>query len=467
MYAQQLGFTSSWKMLTRDAGWLKPLCILTLVGWIPILGQIVVLGYAYEWARLTAWGVDATPKQHGVDYGKVLATGGRAFLVMLTMSIVIGVVLSPFFHVGLDDLITTLPFTVGSLGWYVFGGMSDIMGPGMIGVVLGLLVGTVLLAAMMRATLYDSFSAGWRIDRIAQMIGRDAGGFFKTFAVSLLGALVILSYGLVCLLVFGVVLLGGFVAVMRDASLMFWHGGMDSLSAYAIQRLLSLGVGPVLLVVLLVILAIFVYGLVANAMQLVAINACGQWFCRFAVDRWGVSSDPLPDGVPVGHAHQGAPHVGTASAPVPPAERDGDAAGWQPADRADASATAGGASSYWDDPDDVVPRGGTGASQTAGVPEEPGDGAVAGPVGAAPAPVSADVAPAADAAPTSEPGTETPSAQDPVPSAAPAPAPGAEAPAPAPASDGSAAASDAASASHGPILLGPVQAEDDDAQGQA
>ena len=44
MYAQQLGFVSSWKMLTRDKGWIKPLLILTLVGWIPILGQIAILG---------------------------------------------------------------------------------------------------------------------------------------------------------------------------------------------------------------------------------------------------------------------------------------------------------------------------------------------------------------------------------------------------------------------------------------
>ena len=62
MLSRQLGFTSSWKMLTRDKGWLKPLCVLALVGWIPILGQIVVFGYGFEWARLTAWGIDAAPK---------------------------------------------------------------------------------------------------------------------------------------------------------------------------------------------------------------------------------------------------------------------------------------------------------------------------------------------------------------------------------------------------------------------
>ena len=49
MLSHELGFMSSWKMLTRDKGWIKPILVLTLVGWIPILGQIAVLGYALEW----------------------------------------------------------------------------------------------------------------------------------------------------------------------------------------------------------------------------------------------------------------------------------------------------------------------------------------------------------------------------------------------------------------------------------
>ena len=108
MYAQQLGFTTSWKMLTRDKGWIKPILMLTLVGWVPILGQIAILGYGLEWARLTAWGVDAAPKQRGVAYGKVLATGGIAFLVMLTMGLVTGIVDTILF--GRWYSITSLPF---------------------------------------------------------------------------------------------------------------------------------------------------------------------------------------------------------------------------------------------------------------------------------------------------------------------------------------------------------------------
>ena len=48
-------------------------------------------------------------------------------------------------------------------------------------------------------------------------------------------------------------------------------------------------------------------------MNLVSVNAMGQWFARFDVNRWGVSSAPLPDDVP----HHGA-RAACASAPVDP-----------------------------------------------------------------------------------------------------------------------------------------------------
>ena len=47
MSARNLGLMSSWHMLTRDKGWLKPVMVLALVAWIPIVGQIVQIGRAH------------------------------------------------------------------------------------------------------------------------------------------------------------------------------------------------------------------------------------------------------------------------------------------------------------------------------------------------------------------------------------------------------------------------------------
>ena len=76
-----------WKMLTRagvtgrDTG--------VDAGGLGAHFNTAVIGYGLE-ARLTAWGIEA-PKQRGVDYGKVLTTGGIAFLVNLSMSVIVAI----------------------------------------------------------------------------------------------------------------------------------------------------------------------------------------------------------------------------------------------------------------------------------------------------------------------------------------------------------------------------------------
>lgn len=291
MHAQQLGFASSWKMLTRDKGWIKPLLVLTLVGWIPILGQIAILGYGLEWARLTAWGVDAAPKQRNVMYGKVLSTGGIALLIMVTMGLVLGVI---------DVLLfgTWYPIAAFPMGIGVFSStVIDIATQSSFVAVIVLLVvnlfmGTFTTAAMMRATIYDSFGAGWRVDRLFQMIGRDPGGFFHAYAVSLIGGIVNTVYSVVVTLLGGLFAFGGVMSIAIGAGM---HG------AESVERvILGMGPGIVVVAVIIVVAVMFIGGVISTAMQLLAINAVGQWFCRFEVGRWGVSSAPLPDGVPAG-----------------------------------------------------------------------------------------------------------------------------------------------------------------------
>ena len=313
MRSHELGFISSWKMLTRDKGWIKPLLVLTLVSWIPILGQIAVLGYGLEWARLTAWGVDSAPKQRGVQYGKVLTTGGIAFLVALTMSIVLAlanVILFGGAYVGAAfPLLSGMTLSgLGLGGGLLFGGVS--VAAILLMMVVNVFFGTFISAAMMRATVYDSFSAGWRVDRLFQMVVRDLGGFFHTYAVSLIGS-VISGFASAA-----VAFAGAFVA---GTSVFFltYHGPADNYYSDLGSILMHIGAFPILVFVILAIAAFFAVQVVGVAMQLVSINAMGQWFCRYDVNRWGVSAAPLPDGTP--HDFSGA-GTGAGSAPCPPAE---------------------------------------------------------------------------------------------------------------------------------------------------
>ena len=303
MLSQDLGFISSWKMLTRDKGWIKPLLVLTLVSWIPILGQIAVLGYALEWARLTAWGVDSAPKQRGVKYGKVLTSGGIGLLVCITMSIVLALVNVILFggaYVGAAFPLLagmTVSGLMGGLGTGVlFGGVSFLAI--LLMMVVNVFFGTFISAAMLRSTVYDSFSAGWRVDRLFQMVIRDIGGFFHTYAVSLIGSIV---SGVVSALVaiLGVLTIGLGAMSLSFAGAGYGHAmGYDRFSFDLGSLIMHMGALPILIFVILAVVAFFAVQVVGVAMQLVSVNAVGQWFCRFDVNRWGVSSAPLPDGTP-------------------------------------------------------------------------------------------------------------------------------------------------------------------------
>ena len=313
MLSQDLGFISSWKMLTRDKGWVKPLLVLTLVSWIPILGQIAVLGYALEWARLTAWGVDSAPKQRGVKYGKVLTSGGIALLVCITMSIVLALVNIILF--GGSYVSAAFPLLsgmtvsglMGGVGTGVlFGGVSFFAI--LLMKVVNVFFGTFISAAMLRATVYDSFSAGWRVDRLFQMVLRDIGGFFHTYAVSLIGSII-------CGAISGVVAIAGGLVAGASVFFLAYHGPVDNYYSDFGAALMHMGALPILLFVILIVIVFFALQVVGVAMQLVSINAVGQWFCRFDVNRWGVSSAPLPDGTP-----HGFPGTAAGSAPCPPAE---------------------------------------------------------------------------------------------------------------------------------------------------
>lgn len=316
MNAQNLGFMSSWHMLTRDKGWVKPVLVLTLVGWIPILGQIVLMGYGLEWARLTAWGVDAAPKQRGVDYGKVLSTGGRAFLVSLSLGFVIALVLQVVFPGSLYMLFTGL--TAGN-AVSIATAMASGAAMSILTMVASIAMGTFLQAATLRATLYDSFSAGWRLDRLFQMIGRDFGGFLKVLLVTLIGGAISGVYAFVVSLVLMLVVMGG---VMSATAFVGLSGSYMNGWHFLLEQLLRIGAGPLLLFIVVVIALAFVGSAISTAMSLVSMNAMGQWFCRFDVHRWGVSADPLPSDVP----HRGGASDSGMGIPVNPTASDASTA---------------------------------------------------------------------------------------------------------------------------------------------
>lgn len=266
----------SWHMLTAEPGWYKPILVLAAVCCIPVvgsfLGLLAVLGYALEWARLTAWGIDAVPKQRGVNIGGILSSGWRAFLVGLVWSLALAFA---------SALITAL---LGMLGLGFVGGLLQIAAS----VFLGLLT----LIASLRAAIYQRFGAGFGVRQMIEMIRRDTSGAMKVFGLNLLGTLLMGFVTSVLLMAVLASLAPSFlVSVMPYIDSYRAYGTLNGYEAtqvaFAVISMLA-GAFPAFA------LFKFLFSLVSVPVQLLVYTSCGLWFRQFDVPSWGSPSDPLP-----------------------------------------------------------------------------------------------------------------------------------------------------------------------------
>lgn len=285
-------FARSWALLTRDRGWIKPILVMTVALLVPIVGWLGVLGYIYEWARLTAWGVNAAPKQKGVRVGECIRSGARVFVVLFAWGVVIGLVGSVL---GVVPLIGSLL----SFAWTIF----------------SLFLGMLVAAAALRATIYQKLGAGFRLDKLRQMASHDPSGLIRIAGIE------VLAYVLAGLAV-SIVVLVLFASILPELIYM-----ANSLSAYGyvmsesmqsrivIQFVLRVlgAVGPTLVVLVLV------GSLFAVVVSMVCVTAVGLWMRQFNVAAWGRDEDPLPpfftDPRDAGAPHGAAPARPAASAP--------------------------------------------------------------------------------------------------------------------------------------------------------
>ena len=259
-------FARSWALLTRDRGWVKPVLVLSVALLVPVVGLLGVLGYALEWARLTAWGVNASPKQRGVDVGACIKSGWRAFLVILVWSIVTGIVVG---------VLSALPLLGGlvSLAWAV----------------CSFLFSVVVMVASLRATIYQRFGAGMRLSTIWQMISHDPVGLLRVACIVLVGGALM---GLVTMLVMTAALTGAVSELIWYLEYLSYGSAMSSSAelALAIRLLASLvsSMGPAIVVLVLL------DGIMGVTFTLLAHTAVGLWMRQFDVASWGRDEDPLP-----------------------------------------------------------------------------------------------------------------------------------------------------------------------------
>ena len=256
----------SWDMLTRDKGWIKVILLLALASFVPFVGLIGLVGYGLEWARLTAWGIDSSPKQHGVRIGECLASGWRALVVtfvwMFVWMLVVGIVNS-IADVLLPDALASL---IGSL--LVLAQLFYII---------------VVYVAVLRAAIYTRISAGLNPSRVFEMVKRAPGDLFFFVLIPIVGGLIVSAIWIFFMLLGGVSVLPEIIKMARAAT-----GSFDD--AMFIRHLTAM----LRVVMPIAAIAGYLSSVVNAATSLLSYNAVGLWMRQFDVARWGGPSDPLP-----------------------------------------------------------------------------------------------------------------------------------------------------------------------------
>lgn len=256
----------SWDMLTRDKGWIKVILLLALASFVPFVGLIGLVGYGLEWARLTAWGIDSSPKQRGVRIGECLASGWRALVVtfvwMFVWMLATGIVNS-IADVLLPDALASL---IGSL--LVLAQLFYIL---------------VVYVAVLRAAIYTKISAGLNPSRVLEMVKRAPGDLFFFVLIPIVGGLIVSAIWIFFMLLGGVSVLPEIIKMARAAT-----GSFDD--AMFIRHLTAM----LRIVMPIAAIAGYLSAVVNAATSLLSYNAVGLWMRQFDVARWGGPSDPLP-----------------------------------------------------------------------------------------------------------------------------------------------------------------------------
>lgn len=258
-------FSRAWALLTLERGWIKPVLVMAVSLLVPIAGWLGVVGYMAEWSRVIAWGTSAAPKRHGIRVGSCIASGWRAFVVLLVWGICMSIITAVANAVPLFGAIL-------GLAWWVF----------------SFFLSVVIMVAVLRATIYQRIRAGLRVSTIWEMARHDTSGLLRILGMLLVGELVIAAIALVVILTSLASLLPSifsWVTYLGEYGAIMSHQMRSMMALRIILELLG-AFGPGLLVV------VVVCGILGIVLGLLGFAAVGLWMRQFDVASWGREEEP-------------------------------------------------------------------------------------------------------------------------------------------------------------------------------
>lgn len=263
-------FSRSWAMMTRNKGWIKPLLVLAVAQLVPVVGMLGALGYALEWARLSAWGVDASPKQRGVRVGECIASGWRGFVVVVVWMIpwaIVVMLLRRITGASSSDFVSCL--------------LS----------ICTIVVAVVAYVAALRAAIYTKITAGLKPARVIEMVRRSPDKLFRIALIPLVATLIDIVVIVVAVMVLLALCIDKVVDIASLATYMYYATSVGSDVVAQMLLLLAEMITPVLIVLVLFGFPVVV---IQEASLLLEVNSIGLWMAQFDVASWGGADEALP-----------------------------------------------------------------------------------------------------------------------------------------------------------------------------
>lgn len=273
-------FYDSWHDITSSPGWFVIMLKLALVSLIPIFGAIVVYGYLYTWARERAWGINQPMPRRIFENkdGKLYSRGGLIFIISLIVAAITSFILNVDMLASVTRISQMLAYSPQSLSDpnVLFNMLPLYLVPhsSLFGMVVSVILTIVGWVMSMRVAIYDSFNAGFRLDKVWKMLTHNILGILKVWLMSIIVTVVVTIVGLV---------IAGLIVIIPMAACFAMSGAT-----------VNAAVAAILLIIPLLLLAVYVALVLSSIETALVIRALGYWTETFNVPEWGSYADPLP-----------------------------------------------------------------------------------------------------------------------------------------------------------------------------
>lgn len=284
-------FQTAWNDIKNSPGWFGKMCLLALVGFVPVFGQIVQYGYLYGWAREAAWGVHEPLPQKifGNEDGKLYRRGWFILVIVFVFGLVPAIITgigSSMQQSGVSAIVYD-----GSASMSAYASIGGLIY--FVGIILSLFMTVLAWVGSMRAAIYDRLSAGFQFGTLWKMLRHDTNGLLRVLGMNLLVSLIVgLVIGFVISVLLTIAIVAG-MAAMASAGFQFESlQNMTDIQAavFVMQLFGSAGV----IGILCFLATAYLIMLMSAFVEMLTARALGYWTWQFDVPHWRGQNDPMP-----------------------------------------------------------------------------------------------------------------------------------------------------------------------------